>query len=600
MANIPLKTIKFPGLSDTYTVPEIDNTLLNPGEAADAKKTGEEISTLKEELKELLDVVFTSEDYAAFNVIQGGITVTGANYGAIMARTQYFDVLPNTAYYLVLDSTNYSMINPCLYGNATQYSFSRNVSNGMLGDRAVLFKTGDSELKFRVAFYLTTDEETAIDSSEYETIRSAIHIYTASLSGLEDISAANERMDLYVPQWIQGRISDNGKAIEGASNRLRTVFIDATNKEFFVNVAEGYQYSIYYYSQRNLQAFVKNTKFSGDTLAVEKGYWIALVAKVNDDSDLIPSTGYNVVDIKEVLHQNWNGLYVSMLGDSISTFAGYIPPENVTYYSGSNYGVTNVKQMWWYKAINIIGGKPLIMDNWSGSCVASDVRTPTQSNSYLAMSDESRCQRLHAYVQGTSSDYDLVVTADNISDIRTSPFLDAYTPQVGDYVKRINPDIILCTGGGNDYSYNCQLGTWDGHSDLDSSITTTFREAYANMLNRIRAEYPFALVVCFVPFFFVRPAFTTLDENQVNRNTIGNTYHDYHAAIKDVAELMACPVIDVFSGGFNRRNYYDTFCTDSPTTPTHPTSTGQQIIGRNAAAQLVAVCNGYIDWLKDN
>lgn len=50
MANIPLKTIKFPGLDDTYTVPQVDNTLSVTGAAADAKKTGDEISELNERL----------------------------------------------------------------------------------------------------------------------------------------------------------------------------------------------------------------------------------------------------------------------------------------------------------------------------------------------------------------------------------------------------------------------------------------------------------------------------------------------------------------------------------------------------------------------
>lgn len=41
MANVPLKSIKFPGLSDTYTVPQIDNTLATAGKAADAKAAGD-------------------------------------------------------------------------------------------------------------------------------------------------------------------------------------------------------------------------------------------------------------------------------------------------------------------------------------------------------------------------------------------------------------------------------------------------------------------------------------------------------------------------------------------------------------------------------
>lgn len=43
MANIPLKSIKFPGLADTYIVPQIDSTLAVTGKAADAKVTGDRI-----------------------------------------------------------------------------------------------------------------------------------------------------------------------------------------------------------------------------------------------------------------------------------------------------------------------------------------------------------------------------------------------------------------------------------------------------------------------------------------------------------------------------------------------------------------------------
>ena len=47
MATIPLKTITFPGLDNTYTVPQLDDTLTTAGKAADAKATGDKLDELE-------------------------------------------------------------------------------------------------------------------------------------------------------------------------------------------------------------------------------------------------------------------------------------------------------------------------------------------------------------------------------------------------------------------------------------------------------------------------------------------------------------------------------------------------------------------------
>lgn len=65
MANKPLKSIKFPGLSDTYTVPEVDATLTGTGKAADAKKVGDEVTAIKADFNEL-----------GLSVVNGALCVT--------------------------------------------------------------------------------------------------------------------------------------------------------------------------------------------------------------------------------------------------------------------------------------------------------------------------------------------------------------------------------------------------------------------------------------------------------------------------------------------------------------------------------------------
>lgn len=63
MATKPLQSIKFPGLDDTYTVPQVDSTLQVTGAAADAKKTGDEIGQLNERLEALNVIKIDSNGY---------------------------------------------------------------------------------------------------------------------------------------------------------------------------------------------------------------------------------------------------------------------------------------------------------------------------------------------------------------------------------------------------------------------------------------------------------------------------------------------------------------------------------------------------------
>ena len=65
MANIPLSSIKFPGLTDTYTVPEVDANLATSGAAADAKKVGDELANVKADLNHL-----------GLSVVDGAINVS--------------------------------------------------------------------------------------------------------------------------------------------------------------------------------------------------------------------------------------------------------------------------------------------------------------------------------------------------------------------------------------------------------------------------------------------------------------------------------------------------------------------------------------------
>ena len=118
MATIPLKDITFPGLDNTYTIPEIDNTLSTAGKAADAKKTGDEIDQLKSKLNTFEPYTYTDADLTTDN------SYIGISDGAL--RT---------------DSTNFhSSKLITIPRNATKIRINK--SGAMTGGAVVAFYTG--------------------------------------------------------------------------------------------------------------------------------------------------------------------------------------------------------------------------------------------------------------------------------------------------------------------------------------------------------------------------------------------------------------------------------------------------------------------------
>lgn len=61
---------------------------------------------------------------------------------------------------------------------------------------------------------------------------------------------------------------------------------------------------------------------------------------------------------------------ILIIGDSYSTFQGYIPEGYSIYYFGDGKcGVTSVEETWWKRFINETGANLVLNDSWSGSTV---------------------------------------------------------------------------------------------------------------------------------------------------------------------------------------------------------------------------------------
>lgn len=88
MANVPLKTIKFPGLANTYTVPQIDTTLAVLGFAAESKTVGDRFKEI-EKVNKLLDdnIPNTTQEYT---FADGAVSQIVHKSGNTTVRTDVF------------------------------------------------------------------------------------------------------------------------------------------------------------------------------------------------------------------------------------------------------------------------------------------------------------------------------------------------------------------------------------------------------------------------------------------------------------------------------------------------------------------------------
>ena len=82
------------------------------------------------------------------------------------------------------------------------------------------------------------------------------------------------------------------------------------------------------------------------------------------------NTTINGIYDKRVINR-FTGKKISILGDSISTFDGYIPKDYKYFYPQPYGDVRNIYQTWWMKVINGLGGGLYINNAYGGSTVCN-------------------------------------------------------------------------------------------------------------------------------------------------------------------------------------------------------------------------------------
>lgn len=189
----------------------------------------------------------------------------------------------------------------------------------------------------------------------------------------------------------------------------------------------------------------------------------------------------------------------SILGDSLSTLAGYNPPGYEVFYTWEvmlRAGIYGAKDTWWGMVIDELGGEILVNNSFSGSMVSKHPKNETQS---YGCSDER--------TGGLAKD-------------------------------EIEPDVIMILLGTNDWGCGMKV-----MANFDSDGQEVFSVAYDAMLSKIKNNYPDAEIWCLtLPMSYCsrNPEFTP------PKRFTGGYFDEYSKAIKICADKAGCRIIDIY------------------------------------------------------
>lgn len=217
--------------------------------------------------------------------------------------------------------------------------------------------------------------------------------------------------------------------------------------------------------------------------------------------------------------------YYSIVGDSISTFKDYIPVGTGHYPTAS---VPTVDLTWWWKLASRFDGRmELLVNNSRSGSQVTDTGESTGEHSA-----QYRCEYLDKDGQ--------------------------------------EPNIILFYMGSNDFNRNIVLGDYDPTSQDVPTSVTEFKSAYYNVLSKMNKKYPEAKIICFTLHFNGYGGFPRVRDD-------GVTMFEFNQAIKDVAKVFNCEIVDLEQIGFTENNILI-----NTEEGLHPTAIGMDTIYRKA------------------
>lgn len=200
-----------------------------------------------------------------------------------------------------------------------------------------------------------------------------------------------------------------------------------------------------------------------------------------------------------VLYAKWEeanlqNAYLSIIGDSISTYEGYIPKGHLHFPEYSSTGSVSVDQTWWKKTVSNLGCRLGVNNSYSGTCVM---------DAYGAYTSSETVQRLRKCMR-----------SDNIA-----------------------PDIIVVFMGMND----CLI---------ENVSVTQFAKSYENMIKNLQELYPDA--VLFFATISYEVNYESKGADALKKHLESKA--EMNEIIRNLAKEYNHPVIE-FASAFNSREY---------------------------------------------
>ena len=237
-----------------------------------------------------------------------------------------------------------------------------------------------------------------------------------------------------------------------------------------------------------------------------------------------------------------SGLKLSILGDSISTFDGYIPTDYNIFYPGSG-DISTVEKTWWSQVMNATG-----------------------------MELNANASSSNTTITGDSLD-----TTGSAPGCSTKRMIDLTPGDDGPA-----PDILIVFMGTNDFLRSVELGTFTEPSPQDEGVVNNFCDAYELMIQKLNALYPNAEIYFCTLLETNAGDVDEYPQSYPATNKNGNTIGDFNAEIATIASAYSYPVIDVHNCGITYETL-DQYTSDG----VHPNTEGAKLIAEYVTNALL-------------